>query len=306
MRIVFMGTPDFAVPTLRRLLEGPDEVAGVFTQPDRAAGRGYKLIPPPVKVLAEEHRIPVFQPNKLKEEGVAEQLAGLAPDVIVVVAYGNLLPPSVLELPPCGCINVHGSLLPRYRGAAPIQRCVLNGDAVTGVTTMYMAKGLDTGDILLQRETPVGENETAGELFDRLSEMGADLLMETLRRLKEGTLHPVKQDDGASSYAHMLSRDMAALDWSRPARQIHNQIRGLSPWPCAETRLRNSRLKIYRSEIVSDKQGEPGKLLSEKDFIVACGEQAVRLLEVQYEGSRRMSGGDFLRGRRLKLGETLG
>lgn len=306
MRIVFMGTPDFAVPSLQRLLQDGHTIAGVFTQPDKPAGRGHKLLASPVKMLALEHGIPVFQPSSLRNAEALAAVQELAPELIVVVAYGKILPPAVLELPKYGCINVHGSLLPKYRGAAPIQQSVLDGEKVTGVTTMFMAEGIDTGDILLQRETEIGENETAGELFDRLALMGGELLAETLAALAAGNLRPVKQEEEKASYASMLSREMAKIDWDQDAGRIHCLIRGLSPWPCAETTLQGKRLKIYRSEIVLDKSGKPGTLLSEKECIVACRDAALRLTEVQYEGSRRMDGGDFLRGKRLKAGEQLG
>ena len=217
MKIVFMGTPDFAVPTLKKLYESKHEVVGVFTQTDKPKGRGYKLAPPPVKVLALEHGTPVYQPKSLKNEPqMWDELKKLEPDCIVVAAYGKILPREVLEIPKFHCVNVHGSLLPKYRGAAPIQWSVLNGDAETGITTMLMGEGLDTGDILLQRSTPIGDNETAAQLFDRLSEIGADLLIETLDKLEKDQITPVKQDDSKATYARMLSKDMCVLDFEKP------------------------------------------------------------------------------------------
>ena len=311
MRIVFMGTPEFAVPSLKRLLEDGHTVAGVFTQPDKPKGRGHKLAPPPVKELAAAHGIPVYQPVSLRKPEAAQLIRELAPEVMIVVAYGKLLPPAVLEIPPRGCINVHASLLPKYRGAGPIQWSVLNGETVTGVTTMYMAEGLDTGDMLLQAQTAIGENETAGELHDRLSLMGAELLSETLVRLEAGNLTPVPQDAALHTYAPMLTKEMSPLDFQKPAAELHNQIRGLSPWPCAETFLQGKRLKIYRSEIVhtntSEKQNfSCGTVVDNREFVVACGEDALKLTEVQYEGSRRMSGSEFLRGKHVEPGERLG
>lgn len=305
MRIVFMGTPDFAVPCLQALLDSPHTVTGVFTQPDKPQGRGYKLVAPPVKKLAMEHGIPVYQPTSLRKEEALEMLRECAPDLIVVVAYGKILPLSVLNLPAKGCINVHASLLPRYRGAGPIQWSILKGETVTGVTTMYMAEGLDTGDMLLSASIPIGEEETADELHDRLSQLGASVLLDTLDALEAGTLTPIPQDDSQSTYAPMLTRELSQLDFSKDARTIHNQIRGLSSWPAAQTTCQGRRLKVYRSRLVEGR-GEPGTLLKDGRLVVACGEGAVELLEVQIEGGRRMAAADFLRGHPVKAGEKLG
>ena len=302
-----MGTPDFAVPCLQALLEASYDVVGVFTQPDKPKGRGHKVLPPPVKELALKQGIPVYQPVSLKTEESLAQLTGLAPDLIVVVAYGKILPKAVLELPRLGCINVHASLLPKYRGAGPIQWSVLNGETVTGVTTMYMAQGLDTGDMLLKQETPIGENETASELHDRLSAIGASVLLDTLRALKEGKLSPQKQDDALATHAPMLSKELSLLDFHKPAQMVHNQFRGLSSWPCAATTLHGKRLKVYRSELAPGKQAEPGTVVSGKQLVVACGDGgAVHLTEVQFEGSKRMKSEDFLRGHRVEPGTVLG
>lgn len=307
MKIVFMGTPEFAVPTLKALIAHHD-VAAVFTQPDKKKGRGHKLSPPPIKEIAIEHNIPVYQPTTLKTEETQAILRELNPDLIVVVAYGKILPKAVLDIPKHGCINVHASLLPKYRGAGPIQWSVLNGETVTGVTTMFMAEGLDTGDMLLKAETPIGENETASELHDRLSEMGAPLLLETLKQLENGTLQPIKQNDAESSYAPMLSKEMSAIDFTKEASQVHNLIRGLSEWPCAQTFVNGKRLKVYRSKIVPlQENATPGTLVCEKELVVACGNNtAIQLVEVQYEGSKRMGGADFLRGHRLTKGTQFG
>ena len=309
MKIVFMGTPDFAVPSLQAILDSGHMAAGVFTQPDKPKGRGHALTPPPVKVLAERYQIPVFQPRTLRAEETEAQIRKISPDLIVVVAYGKILPPEILKIPLNGCVNVHASLLPKYRGAGPIQWSILNGETVTGVTTMYMGEGLDTGDILLQKETAIGENETAGELYDRLSEIGATLLMETIGRMEQGNLAPVRQDDEQATYAPMLTKEMSLLDFSCPAEKVHNKIRGLSPWPCAQAQLGGKRLKIYKSEIVHTidmRQAVCGSIVDGKEFIVACGEgSAIRLLEVQGEGARRMSGAEFLRGHPVSLGERL-
>lgn len=305
MNIVFMGTPDFAVPCLQALLTEGYSVTGVFTQPDKPKGRGYKLTPPPVKELASAQGIPVFQPQSLKTEEALAGLRSCAPDLIVVVAYGKLLPQAVLELPKFGCINVHASLLPKYRGAGPIQWSIINGETETGVTTMYMAQGLDTGDMLEKVSTPIGENETADQLHDRLSELGAGLLISTIKKLEAGTLHPEKQDDGLSCYAPMLTKELSQLDFTQDARTVHNLIRGLSSWPAAQTLYKGKRLKVYESRLCQG-SGEPGTLLDEKRFVVACGQGAVELLSVQYEGSRRMPAADFLRGKPGTKGEKLG
>lgn len=305
MRIVFMGTPDFALPSLRALLDAGHEVAAVFCQPDKPAGRGHKLTPPPVKQLAEEKQIPVFQPESFKKGDAVEILRSLSPELAVVVAYGKLLPAAALEIPKRGCINVHGSLLPKYRGAAPIQWSVLNGDEYAGVTTMQLNEGMDTGDMLLQAKTPIGANETSGELFDRLSVLGAELLIQTISAVEEGRLCPQKQAEEEASYAPMLSRGMAELDWANPAPKLHHLICGLSPWPCAQTTLQGKRLKLYKSELCAEQSGKPGELLSDRELIVACGSGAIKLAEVQEEGGRRMDGGAFLRGKHFSAGEIL-
>ena len=306
MKLVFMGTPDFAAASLQRLIDsGKHEIRAVYTQPDNPKGRGYKLAPPPVKVLALEHGIPVFQPVSLKEESVLEQLEAFSPDLIAVVAYGRILPSAVLELPKFGCVNLHGSLLPKYRGAAPIQWSVLNGDPVAGVTTMYMAEGLDTGDMILKAETEIGADETSSELYDRLAQIGAGLLLETFDQIEAGTAPRTPQDDALSCYAPMLSREMSLVDFSQPASKVHNLIRGLSDWPAAHATIGGKKLKIFQSTLAEGYRGEPGELLDSKRFVVGCGDGAVELLSVQFEGSKRMSGRDFLNGKRIAQGEFL-
>ena len=306
MRIVFMGTPDFAVPSLQALIDAGHDVCAVYTQPDKPQGRKQILTAPPVKTLALEHDIPVFQPNTLKNEDEQARLRELAPEVIIVVAYGKLLPKAVLDIPPHGCINVHGSLLPRWRGAAPIQWAVIAGDEMAGVTTMQMAEGLDTGDMLLTYETKVGEKETAGELFDRLAQSGAELLTETLVKLNDITPRP--QDDAQSCYAHMLDKQMAVIDWSKSAHEIDCLIRGLNPWPIALTTLSGERLKVFAAEKAAG-NGEPGAVLEadpKKGLTVACGEGALKLTEIQLVGGKRMKTTDFLRGHSLEVGVKLG
>ena len=311
MNIIFMGTPAFAVPTLDLLYKSEKhKVQAVFTQPDKPKGRGYKLTPPPVKVLASKHDTPVYQPQSLKNNGeeYVDIIKSLNPDLIAVVAYGKILPKSVLDIPKYGCVNVHGSLLPKYRGAGPIQWAVLNDEAETGITTMLMGEGLDTGDMLLKKATPIGENETAAELFDRLALMGAELLIETLDALEQGGVAPEKQSETEATYAPMLSKDMCNIDFAKPVRAIHKQICGLSDWPCAVTMLNGKRLKIYKSEIVSNKPtGKAnGQIINAKDFSVACEGGVIRFTEIQAEGSKRMKTADYLRGKPVEEGIILG
>ncbi len=310
MKIVFMGTPDFALPSLGTLLKAGHDVAAVFTQTDKPKGRGNKITFSPVKEFALSHEIPVYQPQSLKKEEAqySDIIKRIKPDIIVVVAYGKLLPPEILGIPKYGCVNVHGSLLPKYRGAAPVQWTVLNGDSVGGVTTMLMSEGLDTGDMLLKAEVAVGENETSSELYDRLAKVGAELLIKTLDGIADKSITPIKQDDSLASYAPMLSKDMCQIDFSLSADEVHHKICGLSDWPCASCMLNGKKLKVYRSEIVS-KSGQVrpvGKVVNESDFTVACGEGTIRFTEVQAEGSKRMPAADYLRGHRIEKGTILG
>ena len=309
MNIIFMGTPDFAVPALKKLYERHNVIA-VFTQPDKPKGRGYKLMPPPVKVLALEHGTEVLQPASLKKDGeeYINRIRELAPDCIVVAAYGKILPKSVLDIPKLGCVNIHGSLLPKYRGAAPIQRAVLEGEKYSGITTMLMGEGLDTGDILETAKVEIGENETAAELFDRLAEVGAELILHTLDELEKGDLIPQKQDESSATYAAMLSKELCPIDFNDTVRNIHNQIRGLSDWPCATTMLNGKKLKVYHSEIASEKPSgkEAGAVVDAKRFEIACADGVIRFTEVQAEGSKRMSAADYLRGKPLTGSEILG
>lgn len=298
MNVVYMGTPEFAVPPLQAIINANHTVTGVFTQPDKPKGRGYVLTPPPVKECALQHNIPVFQPKSMKDGEALEILKELNPDVIVVVAFGKILPKDILQLPKYGCINVHASLLPKYRGAGPIQWCVLNGEAETGVTTMLMAEGLDTGDMLLKSVTKIGENETAGQLHDRLSEMGASLITQTLEKLQQGEITPEKQDDSQSNYAPMLTKELCKIDWSKSAQEIHNQVRGLNPWPVAVATVNGKRVKIYSTQLCN-KNGTAGKVISLDPLTVACGENSVIISELQPEGKKRMNSQDYVRGYRL-------
>lgn len=298
MRIVFMGTPDFAVPSLEALLKRGHEIVAVYTQPDKPKGRGHKLLPPPVKELAMQHGIPVYQPVSLRKEEAIEELRALQPELIVVAAYGKILPVAVLEIPPRGCINVHGSLLPKYRGAAPIQWAVLNGDAVSGVTIQQMGEGIDTGDILAKAETEIGADETSGELFDRLMVIGAALLIETIDKLD--SIVPEPQNEALATHAAMLSKEMSIVDWTKTAQEVHNLVRGLNPWPVAVCTVEGKRMKIFRTQIV-EAQGEPGALTNlNGEMTVFCGENAVQLTEIQPENGKRMRGSDYLRGHPLK------
>lgn len=304
MRIVFMGTPDFAASVLSELAS-QHEVVAVYTRPDAVRGRGKQLVPSPVKVEACERGIPVFTPKTLRDADEQQALAALEPDVICVAAYGMLLPAEVLSIPEHGCLNVHASLLPRWRGAAPIQWAVIAGDEMAGVTTMQMAEGLDTGDMLLTYETKVGEKETAGELFDRLAQSGAELLTQTLVKLDEITPRP--QDDAQSCYAHMLDKQIAVIDWSKSAHEIDCLIRGLNPWPIALTTLSGERLKVFAAEKAAG-NGEAGTVLEadpKKGLTVACGEGALKLTEIQLVGGKRMKVNDFLRGHAIEVGTKL-
>ena len=306
MRIVFMGTPEFAVPCLNKLLEDGHEVALAVCQPDKSKGRGHQLTPPPVKAFALSKGLPIYQPLTMKSDDTFDTLAAVQPDCIVVVAYGKILPQRVLDLPRFGCINVHASLLPRYRGAAPIQWAVLNGETETGVTTMWMAAGLDTGDMLLRRRREIPPDMTAGELHDALALDGAQVLSDTLRALETGELHPEKQDDSLSCYAPMLSKALSPLDWTKPAAVLHNQVRGLNPWPSAVCSIGGRPLKIHRSREGGACAGQPGTIVKVEPFTVACGEgTSLELLEVQAEGAKRMAAADFLRGHPLKIGVRL-
>ena len=307
MKLIFMGTPEFAVPTLDAVIAAGHNVAAVFTQPDKPAGRGQKLTPPPVKVRALELGLPVYQPVSIKrDEEVQALIENIGADCIVVAAYGKLLPQRVLDAATHGCFNVHSSLLPKYRGAAPINWAVINGEKESGVTIMKLDIGMDTGDILIRQKTDIGENETAGELHDRLAVMGAGLLTEALVMAENGTLEPIKQDDAFACMAPMLDKSLAVIDWSRPAQEIHDLVRGLQPWPVALTMLDGKRLKIHRTTVEPDMSGSAGEILSQKPFIAACGSGALRILELQGEGGKRMSAEDYLRGHPVTEGTILG
>lgn len=303
-----MGTPDFAVPSLQMLIDSRHEVVGVLTQPDKPQGRRQILTPPPVKTLALAHDLPVHQPETLKNGAIQSILDETRPDLIIVVAYGKILPEYVLHYPRLGCVNVHGSLLPRWRGAAPIQWSVIAGDKYAGVTTMKMAKGLDTGNILLTAQTEIGARETAGELFDRLSVLGAQLLEKTVGQLEIADSDGVPQDEAQACYASMLDKEMAVIDWTRAARELDCLIRGLNPWPVALTSLEGARMKVYAAQPEKG-VGTPGEVLvadAKNGLLVACGTGALRITELQMVGGKRMNACDYLRGHAIPVGSRLG
>ena len=309
MRIVFMGTPDFAVPSLNALADVGHEICGVFTQPDKPKNRGMKLQQSPVKERALELGLNVYQPAKMRDGEALGILQELKPVLIAVAAYGKILPVDILELPRRGCVNVHSSLLPRYRGAAPINWAILNGDDETSVTIMCMAEGMDTGDILAQAKTPIDINENAAQLFDRLAQMGADLLTETVKNLEAGTVKPVPQDEALSSHAPMLSRELSPMEWDKTARQLHDQVRGLYPWPAATAVLDGIRCKILRTALSGETTGKtPGTVLQadKKGLRIACGDGRVMdILELQPDGKKAMAAPAFLLGHPIPVGTML-
>lgn len=305
MRIVFMGTPEFAVPCLQKLIDCGHEITGVFTQPDKPQGRKMILTPPPVKELALENGLTVYQPLKMRDGTALEMLKEANPELVIVVAYGKILPKEILELPKYGCINIHASLLPKLRGAAPIQWSVINGCEKTGVTSMQMDEGLDTGDMLITSELEIGENETAGELHDRVSALGAEVLEQTIIALQNGELKPEKQNHAEFTYAPMLSKELSPIDWNLPAREVHNKIRGLSPWPSATAVLNGKKVKIHKSVVVSQKGGAAGEVAENgKRLVVACGDgNCIEILNLQAEGKKAMSAADFMRGNPVNIGD---
>ncbi len=307
MRLIFLGTPAFAVPTLERTVAAGHEVLAVVTQPDRPRGRGQNAAPPPVKHAALRLGLPVYQPERVRRPEAVEYLRSLPVDAMVVVGYGQIIPQSIIDLAPLGIINVHGSLLPKYRGAGPIQWAILDGETRTGVTTMRIDAGLDTGDMLLKAETEIEPNETAVELGQRLAVMGAGLLVETLAGLAEGRIVAEKQDNGQATHARLLKKEDGIIDWTRDARAIHNQARGLQPWPGAATTFRGQALHIWRSRVRDGgASGTPGTLASVKPPVVRCGTGALELVEVQLEGRKRIPAADFANGQRLTENESLG
>ncbi len=307
MRLAFLGTPAFAVPTLERIVEAGHEVVAVVTQPDRPRGRGQQPAPSPVKEAAVRLALPVYQPERVRRPEAVEYLRGLATEAMVVVGYGQIIPQSVIDLAPLGIINVHGSLLPKYRGAGPIQWAIANGETSTGVTTMRIDAGLDTGDMLLKAETEIGPDETAVELGRRLATIGADLLVETLAALKAGTIVPEKQDNAQATYAPLLKKEDGRIDWSRTAAEIHNRARGFQPWPGAYTGFRGQTAHVWtRRGSGARNRGPGGRIVSLRPLVVACGSGELELVEVQMEGRKRMSAADFVNGQRVAVDEVFG
>ena len=297
-----MGTPDIAATCLKKIIADGFEVVGVYTQPDRPKGRGMKMVYSDVKEVALANNLPVFQPENFREEETVQQLADLKPDICAVVAYGRILPQKVLDIPTHGCINIHASVLPQYRGSAPYQWAVLDGLTETGVSAMYLVREMDAGDIIEVSRTPIGENETAGELLDRRAVLGADLLSKTLARFMEGSVPAVPQDPELVSYAPMLDKTMCPIDWNKTAQQIHNHVRGLHPWPVATTEIQGTKFKIHETRPVEG-SGMPGQILSltKTGLIVACGDGAVEIRSLQAEGGKRMAAPDYFRGHPLEL-----
>lgn len=309
MRIIFMGTPDFSVPCLEALIKSENEVVGVFTQPDKPKGRGYELTPPPVKLCAIENNLPVFQPASMRNGEALKIINSLNADLIIVVAFGKILPKEILESVKYGCINIHASLLPRLRGAAPIQWSILNGETETGVTSMQMDVGLDTGDMLIKKSIAITEDITAEELFDELSSMGAEVLIETIEALKKGELKPEKQDDALSNYAPIITKDLCPIDFTKSATEVHNKVRGLYSWPIATTVINGKKFKIHKSKILAENfVGNPGEIVDNNNrLVIMCGDgKCVEILEVQAEGKKKMDTQSFLRGQRIEKGTIAG
>ncbi len=300
MRVVFMGTPDIAATCLKQILADGFEVVGVYTQPDRPKGRGMKLVASPVKEVALTHGIPVFQPEHFRDEETARQLRDLQPDVCAVVAYGRILPQRILDIPAKGCVNIHASLLPQYRGSAPYQWAVLDGLTETGVSAQYMRLQMDAGDVIDVAKTPIGPDETAGELLDKLAVLGAGLLSKTLGRLAAGEVAAYPQDEGRVSFAPMLDKSMCPIDWNKTARQVHDQVRGLHPWPVATMELKGQKFKVHATKVVEG-SGQPGEILglTKTGLVIACGEGAVEIRSLQAEGGKRMNAPDYFRGHPL-------
>ena len=306
MRIVFMGTPSIAVGTLEALLKAEYEVVGVFTQPDKPVGRKQILTPPPVKVFAEENGLTVYQPKTVRDGEALGVLKNLNPDIIVVVAYGKILPKEILNLPKYGCVNAHASLLPKYRGASPIQWCIVCGEKQTGVTTMLMDEGMDTGDMLETATVDIGDNETSEELFDRLTGVAADLVCSTLQKLEKGGITPKKQNENDATYAPIITKEMALIDFNKSADEVHNLVRGLYGWPTAYFMLEGKRVKVYKTEVLKA-EGEPSTVIkSDNELIIACGNNsAVKVKELQPEGSKRMEAKQWLLGKKIAQGTKI-
>ena len=308
MNIIFMGTPDYAVKTLEAVINAGHNVRAVFAQPDKPVGRKHILTAPPVKVCALSHGIPVFQPDTLKNSEIEAQIKALNPDVIVVVAYGKILPESILNIPKYGCVNGHASLLPKYRGASPIQWCIVCGENETGITTMLMDKGMDTGDILEQTHIKIGPEETAEELFERLSDISASLMVSTLAKLEKGEITPTKQNEADATYAPIIKKEMALLDFNKTAEEIHNAVRGYYSWPCAHFFMGGKRIKVISAKISDNTTASSGTVINNSDkLVIACGDNtSIEIVELQAEGSKQMTAKQFLCGNSIQLGTVVG
>ncbi len=308
MKILFMGTPDFAVPVLKELIN-KHTVTAVISQPDKPKGRGKKLQPTPVKALAEENNIPVYQPDRIKNEEFVDFLKGIEADIFVVVAYGQILSQEILDIPKYGCINVHGSLLPKYRGAAPIQWSIINGESKTGVTIMYMVKALDSGDMILKKEIEIDDEDTYETLHDKMAPLGANALIEALELIEMGNVNAEKQDDSLTCYASMITKDMGLIDWNKTSREIRNKIRGFNPVPAAYTHYKDDVIKIFKADIIDGyENGDCGEVLAinkKLGFAVKTGDGALMIKEVQAKGGKRMNCADYMRGHEIKVGEIL-
>lgn len=300
-----MGTPEFAVPSLRALIEVGENVVAIVTQPDKPRGRGKKLTPPPVREAALKHNIPVFQPEKIKDEPFITAISNFSPDVIAVVAYGKILPKAILDIPPKGCINVHASILPKYRGAAPINWAIINGEKETGITTMLLDEGMDTGDMLLTEKVEIRDDDTASSLHDRLKYIGADLLIKTIKGIKSETIRPIPQDDSQATYAPMLKKEDGRIDWTMKAEEIKNLIRGLNPWPGAYTRWDGKQIKIFKAEVEAGVKEEPGTVIniSTEGIFAATGKGILLIKELQPENKNRMTASEFIKGYRIVKGQ---
>lgn len=307
MKIIYMGTPDFAVNALESIIKAGHEVVAVFSQPDKAKGRSKALVATPVKQKALEYNIPVYQPEKARDEESVNLIREINPDAIVVAAYGQILPESILNIPKYGCINIHASLLPKYRGAAPIEWSILDGEEKTGVTTMYMAKGIDTGDIIEKAEIEIASDDTGASLRSKLAVLGAELILSTLTALENNTATRTKQDEALSSHVSMLTKEMGNIDFNMPAEKIERIIRGLNPWPCAYTKIDGKTVKLFKA-IVVDKTGKPGTIIevNKKDFVIACGEKALSIKNLQPEGKKAMDTVAFLNGNKIEVGMVVG
>lgn len=309
MRIVFMGTPETAATCLQALIDAQEQIVLVVTQPDRKKGRGQKLAPPPVKLLAQKYNLEVLQPEKIKDQTIVEKIKAYDPELIVVAAYGKILPKELIDIPPNGSINVHASLLPKYRGGAPIQWALLKGEKETGVTIMQIAETLDTGDILLQEKIPIEPDDDAQTLQEKLFNLGAQLLLKAIEQIKNKTIKRIPQKEIDATYAELIRKESGEIDWRKPAIEVSNRVRALIPWPCAHTFYKEKMLKIWKAETLSryigTKKAKPGEIVDEKELVVACGRGALKILELQLEGGRKLGSSDFLRGHELSVGDVL-